>query len=701
MAILGKIREKSIVLILVIGMALFAFVISGVFDGAGTMSQEPVAIVGDEKINIEQFSRRVDAVERNTGMSNFQAVNTVWDQVITEYSFSQLQDDLGLEVGRGHVENFIANSPGFRQDSRFQNALGEFDLVAFTDFINDSKRNNPDMYRQWQLQEESIQSNISKQLYITMIRAGIYHTAFDGKVVHALENDKISISYVKVPYSSIPDSLVTVTDRNIKKYIDTHSSDFEVEESRAIRYVKFDEVASVEDNLAIENELKKLLEPQVIFNETSGLEETFASFSQTDNIQEFIAEYSEVSYAETYQTKAQLGTYANTLFELKEGEVFGPYKDGSQFKLSRMIDVDRGGSVKARHILFAYAGSQNASSEVTRTKEEARREAYRVLRLVRSKVEGFADLARTYSDGPSKNRGGDLGFFRRGDMVEAFNDYAFAKPIGSMGVVETDFGFHIIELQEKEDVVLIASVVKKIVPSEDTSNEVFRTATEFEIDSKKNGFTSAAESSGYDPRSAANLSLMEENIPGLGAQRNIVKWTFEEETSLNDIKRFDLIGGGYVVAELTDATAEGNSSVADAKNRVLPILLQDKKYQLLISKFGDNANLKNLAEEYGQTISTSSAINAAAGSIAGAGTEPFVVGSGFSLQMNETSALIQGKQGVFVFEVDLFEEAAPLRSYEGYSSLLNEEVINRLRPLIIDEVIRDQYEVVDNRFDYF
>ena len=700
MAILGKIREKSIVLILVIGMALFAFVISGVFDGSGMISQEPVAIVGDEKVNIEQFSRRVDAVERNTGMSNVQAVNTVWDQVVTEYSFDQLKEKLGLAVGRGHVENFIANSPSFRQDSRFQNALGEFDIVAFTDFINDSKRNNPEMYRQWQLQEESIQSSISKQLYTTMIRAGIYHSAFDGKSTHALENDKISISYVKVPYSSISDSLVTVTDRDIKKYIDAHSSDFEVEESRSIRYVVFDETASVEDNLAIENELKKLLEPQIIFNEVSGSEETLASFSQTDNVQEFIAEYSEVPYSESYQTKAQLGMYANTLFELKEGEVFGPYKDGSQFKLSRMMDVDRGGSVKARHILFAYAGSQSASSEVTRTKEEARREAYRVLRLARAKGADFAELARTYSDGPSKNRGGDLGFFRRGDMVEAFNDYAFAKSIGSIGVVETDFGYHIIEVQEKEDVVLIASVVKKIVPSEATSNEVFRTATEFEIDSKKNGFTSAAESSGNDPRSAANLSLMEESIPGLGAQRTIVKWAFSEDTRINDIKRFDLIGGGYVVAELTDAKSAGTSSVEDAKNRVRPILLNDKKYELLVSKYGDNATLANLAEDYGQTISTSSAINAAAGSIAGAGTEPFVVGTGFSLQMNETSALIQGKQGVFVLEVDLFEEATPLRSYEGYSSLLNEEVISRLRPLI-DEVIREQYDVVDNRFDYF
>ena len=700
MAILGKIREKSIVLILVIGMALFAFVISGVFDGAGTISQEPVAIVGDEVITIEQFSRRVDAVERNTGMSNVQAANTVWNQIVTEYSFNQLQEELGLEVGRSHVENFIANSPGFRQDSRFQNALGEFDIVAFTDFINDSKRNNPAVYSQWQLQEESIRSTISRQLYNTMIQAGIYHTSFDGKTEHKLENDKISISFVKVPYSSIPDSLVTISDRDIKKYINANAEEFEVEESRSIQYVVFDETASVEDNLEIENGLKKLLEPQVIFNEVSQSEETLPSFSQTDNVKEFIAEYSETPYDETYKTRAQLGTYANTLFDLKEGEVFGPYKDGNQFKLSRMMDFDRGGSVKARHILIAYEGSQSASSDVTRTKNEARKEAYRVLRLVRANGSDFAELARTYSDGPSKNRGGDLGFFRRGDMVEAFNDYVFSKPTGSIGVVETDFGYHVIEVQEKEDVVLIASVVKKIVPSESTSNEVFRLATEFEIESKKNGFSTASESLGYDLRNGSNLKLMDESIPGLGVQRTIVKWSFEEETSVSDIKRFDLLGGGYVVAELIEKSSAGTSSVEDARNTVESKLMQDKKYDLLRSKYSSDVSLAKIAEDYGQSILTSSAINAAAGSIAGAGTEPFVVGSGFSLEMNQTSALIQGKQGIFMLEVDLFEESTALPSYDGYSSSLNESVLNRLRPLI-DEVIRDHFEVVDNRFDYF
>ena len=700
MAILGKIRERSIFLILVIGLALFAFVISGVFDGAGTISQEPVAEIGDETISIEQYSRRVDAVERNTGMSNIEAVNAIWNQIVGEYSFKQRKAELGLEVGRFHVEDFIANSPGFKDDERFQNAIGDFDINAFTDFIIDSKRNNPELYSQWQQQEVSIRDNITKQLYENMVRSGIYHTQFDGEQAYGLENNKISISYVKVPYSAIPDSLVTITDREIKNYITENAENYQQEASREIQYVVFEENASVNDNLAIENELKKLLEPQPIFNEASGVEESLPSFAESTDVTQFIADYSDVPYTATYQTKAQLGTYANTLFELKKDEVFGPYKDGNLFKLSRMMDIDRGGSVKARHILIAYEGSQSSSSDVTRTKAQARTEAYRIQRLTRAKDADFANLARTYSDGPSKSRGGDLGFFKRGDMVEAFNDFVFSKRIGTIGVVETAYGFHVIEVQEKEDVVLVASVVKKIVPSEETSNEIFRAAAEFEIETKRNGFTSSAESLSLTPKVAANLMLMDEGVPGLGAQRSIVKWTFSKETKLNEIKRFDLTNGGYVVAELTGKKDAGLSQVSDVEAGVRPLLLQQKKYELLNSKYSVDQSLSTLAEDYDQVINTSSALTVSAGSIAGAGSEPYVVGVGFSLPMNSVSTIIEGKQGVFALEVDFIEEATPLLSYDGYTSNLSQITLSNLR-LLIDEVIRDQYDVVDNRFDYF
>jgi peptidyl-prolyl cis-trans isomerase D len=700
MAILGKIRERSIFLILVIGMALFAFVISGVFDGSGVVSQKPLAEVGEEEISLETFSPRVDFVERSYGMTTLQAVNFVWDQVVNETAFKQQFDILGLDVGRSHVEDFVSTDPSFAQDTRFQNVIGQFDVDAFSDFIADIRLNNPTAYAQWQQQETSIRDNVRQRLYLNMVRSGIYYTQFDGAQAHALENDKINIKYVKIPYTAIADSLVSVSDADIKKYIANHKDAYEREATRKIQYVVFDENASVEDNLEIEKSLKQLLSARSIFNEVTQQEEVLPSFSEADDIASFVAENSDLPYDGQYQTKAQLGTYANTLFELQEGAVFGPYKDGDYFKLSRLIDYDKGGSVKARHILLAYEGSQGAGADIVRTKEEARKEAYRVLRMTRRSGADFAELARTYSDGPSKDRGGELGFFKRGAMVEAFNDFVFSKSVGATGVVETDFGYHVIEVQEKEDVVLLASVAKKIVPSEATSNQVFRAATQFELNADKDGFASSAQVDNYEIKTASNLSELDESIPGLGNQRSIVKWAFGEEATVGAIKRFNKQGGGYVVAVLSEATEKGLTSVEEARLQVTPLLMNQKKFSYMQKQHAGTVDLAQLAGSYGVSINTSSAINAAAGTIAGAGTEPSVVGASFGLATGTTSSLLEGKQGVFVVQLIDNTKATPLVSYQGY----NDTAASFVMPILsskLQEVVQSSYDIVDNRNEFY
>ena len=700
MAILGKIRERSIFLILVIGMALFAFVISGVFDGSGTVSQKPLAEIGDEEITLEEFSPRVDFVERNYGMTTLQAVNFVWDQVVNEAVFKQQFDKLGLYVGRKHVEDFVSTDPSFAKDTRFQNALGQFDVDAFSDFVADLRTNNPSGYAQWQQQEVSIQENLRQQQYLNMVRAGIYFTQFDGAQAHALENDKVNIEYIKIPYSAIADSLVNISDADIKKYISKNENTYTREAKRQIQYVVFEENASVEDQLEIETSLKKLLAPQTIFNQVTQQEETIPSFSETQDVAGFISEYSDVSYQDQYLTKAQLGTYANTLFELNEGEVFGPYKDGESFKLSRLMDFDRGGSVKARHILLSYEGSQSANASVTRSKDEARQEAYRVLRLVRRSGSDFAALASTYSDGPSKDRGGELGFFKRGAMVDAFNDFVFSKSVGTTGVVETDFGYHVIEIQDKEDVVLLANVVKKIVPSEATSNQVFRAATQFELSSAKEGFLSAAQAENLSVKTAPNLQELDESIPGLGNQRNIVKWAYEASSTVGAIKRFNKQGGGYVVAVLTEASDAGLAGVEEVRTAVSVPLRNQKKFAYLQKQHPGNPDIHQLAEEYGVEANTSSAINAAAGTIAGAGTEPAVVGASFSLDEGETSLLLEGKQGVFVVTLNAVQKATPLVSYQGYNETAASFLLPTLASKVV-EAVKADYDQVDNRKEYY
>ena len=138
-------------------------------------------------------------------------------------------------------------------------------------------------------------------------------------------------------------------------------------------------------------------------------------------------------------------------------------------------------SVKASHILLAYIGATRANPEVTRTKEEAEAKAKELLKEAKKSGIVFSELARDNSDGPSAPQGGDLGYFQRGVMVPEFNDFAFNNNVGTIGLVETDFGFHIIKVDDKEDVVQVATVTRKIVASEQTINTSFTEATKFEM----------------------------------------------------------------------------------------------------------------------------------------------------------------------------------------------------------------------------
>ena len=167
-----------------------------------------------------------------------------------------------------------------------------------------------------------------------------------------------------------------------------------------------------------------------------------------------------------------------------------------------------------------------------------------------------------YSDGPTRLRGGDLGFFKEGEMATEFYNYVNKNRVGRVGVVETEFGFHVIKVTDKDDLALIADVVSSAIPSEKTSNEVFRKATQFEMDSNNsNDFTITAKNNNYKIRPVKQINKLEENLPGLPNQRNLVRWLFEDKTRVGDIKRFTLNGGGYAVVQLTEKVKAGLASV--------------------------------------------------------------------------------------------------------------------------------------------
>jgi len=704
MAILGKIRQRSVFLILVIGLALFAFVISGVFGNGnqGGGATDPVAVINDDEIDIEQFRMMVDQTERNYNFSTLQAVNVVWDQAVRNKIFEQELDALGIDAGRDQIEQLVSSNQSFVQDPRFQNEAGFFDFGIFTDFIAQLKTQNPTAYESWKAQERSIIAIAKQNIYYDLIKASSGLTEAEAKAAYHLENDNLNLKFVRIPFDFIPDSLVSVSASEIKAYRDANANQYQRDAYRNMQYVRFDNAATAEDISAIRLRLEGLLEERIAYNEVSKLTDTLEGLKTTNKIADFVDEYSEQAFDSVYKPKGQLNNdYADILFELAPGEVFGPYQDGDVFKISRMLDKKKNASIRASHILITYEGASRAPEDITRTQEEAKKEAQRIYALARRRSADFEALAGEYSEGPTKTRGGDLGFFQEGEMAAPFFEFCDNARVNQVGLVETEFGFHIIKVTDKDDLALLADVTAGIVPSDQTANEIFRNATQFEMDAlETDDFLGTAEKENYSVQPVNNITVLEENMPGLYQQRNIVKWIFDKATKPGDIRRFTLSDGSYAVVQLTAIQKEGLAPIEDVESEIREILKQEKKAEKIVAQFSQVNSLEALAEKAELEVETASAINQKNATLVGAGDEPYILGAAFSLPINQPSSLLQGEEGVYMIEVTDKTIAQDIGNYDNYAKNLRDEANQQMGDIIF-EALKSAASIEDNRALYY
>ena len=404
MAVLGNLRKNSFVLIAVIGMALFAFVIAGVFDGSGFQSQEPIGKVNGEELSISDFRNQMDILKKSYNFNDLQALTTAWDESVRIELLNQEINELGIGSSSDHLEYFLSQSPSFNSDERFINDAGLFDVNKFSNFISELKEINPEAYFQWSNQENQYNKQIKDNTYFNLISSGLNSTFFEGKKQYSTSNSNANISFVKIPYSSIPDSLVSVKNSEISKYIKDNPEDFEQESTRNIDYVIFDESPSKKDQNDLRLRLENLLNQREEYNQVSKLNEVVPGFLTTSDLELFLSENSDVPYDSIYRPKGFFSSdHAQMIFNLDNNQTYGPYTDGEFLKYSKMIDKKRNGNVRASHILVSYQGAQGASSEITRTKEDARKEASRILNLARNNPDSFSSYALEFSDGPSKS----------------------------------------------------------------------------------------------------------------------------------------------------------------------------------------------------------------------------------------------------------------------------------------------------------
>ncbi|SKB81413.1 peptidylprolyl isomerase [Maribacter arcticus] len=705
MAVLENIRKRTTVLILIIGLALFAFVISGVFTSSnfgGEKVGSSVAVINGEDVSIDDFRQEVETASRRVGptASSMQVVNQVWENTIRKNVLGAQFEDLGIGIEQDQIVDFLRTT-GYAQNPEFQNQDGQFDPNIFKQTVADWKVNNPAQYDAWLQTENEIIQLAKEQTYFNMVKAGIGATLKEGELDYKLANEKMDIKYVRVPYSSIPDSTITVTKSEIADYVNDHKEEYKQDPARDLQYVYFEEKPSEADENEIKDAISKLLDDTVEYNSQTDRNDTIRGFRNAKDVSAFLDRNSDTKFDTIFKAKKNLpASVADTLMSLGVGQIYGPYKDGGSYKLSKMIARKSNGSVKASHILMQYAGATRANPDVTRTKEEAEAKAKEL--LIEAKKSGvvFSELARDNSDGPSAPQGGDLGYFQRGVMVPEFNDFAFNNNVGTIGLVETDFGFHVIKVDDKEDVVQIATISREIVASEKTINTLFTKATKFEMETTEDesAFSAMAKKEEFVVRPVNKIKALDENLPGLTNQRNIVQWAFNGDTEVGDVKRFN-INNGYAVVQLTGSYAEGVMSSEDASVLVLPIIRKERKAAKIISA-NKGKDMSTIASDNSVSISNASALTVKSPTIPGAGSEPVVVGTAYGMANGATSGLIEGNTGVFKIELVNKTEAPKLDNYSVYANQLKTSAASRVNTSVYT-ALKDAAKIEDKRATFY
>lgn len=696
MAVLQKIRQRSLLLIVVIGFCLFAFIVGDLFN-SGNLGQTSkyVGSVNDTDISFEDFRIKVSNVEKSgQGMTGTQAANRVWDQEISVALLSSEFEKLGLRVGEKHIIETLKADQNIGQNPMFLNEAGAFDLAKFKEFF----KSNPEQANLLKDREKDAVLNAKFQIYNTLIKAGVYTTEAEGKMQYEMEANKASFDFVAVPYSSIKDSEVTVSDEEIIAHMKKNEKKYKAEESRELEYVLIQEKPSVEDENEVKTTINSLLSLSVVYNKETGKNDTLPGFKSVSNTIEFVNLNSDMPYDSTYVAKKDLpAEHAEQLFNLATGDVYGPYMRGDYYCISKSLGKKAGANAKASHILISYEGTQVPNKKEKRTKEEAKAKAQSLLTQALANPSSFMMLALMNSDDSSAQQGGDLGYFGPGQMVKPFNDFVFTSPIGKIGLVETDFGFHIINVTDKQDAVRLATVAQKVQPSKVTTDNLFNQAVKFEMDANEKDFEKAAKEAGLTINPAVKVKAMDEGFGAISNQRQIVRWAFEKNTDEGSVKRFDVVNLGSVIVKLKKVYEAGLMPVSDARISVEPLVKNKKKAEKIIAKMS-GSSLEAIAKANAVAVQQAVDVVLVNPSLPGIGPEQKVVGVAFSLGANKMSAAIEGVSGVYVVKTKSVVKAPVLKSHTEYVTKLtsqNASASGRVIPALKAEAI-----IEDNRTQF-
>jgi peptidyl-prolyl cis-trans isomerase D len=666
MSVIQQIRDKAAWLVFgLIALSLIGFLAMDAFVGKSRIFGGNTNILGTvdgNEIEYPKFQLLVDQMESQYKAQGMQVndmmsqniKNQVWNQLVENDVLDKIYKKAGIDVSDKELNDMLAGPNPVQGIKRSftDPKTGIFDAQGAAATINQltaiykGNKKTDKSYDQAKLLLEEYEpqwiSERERDKYLAMLANSAYVPKWMAEKTIADQSLVASISYVNTPYSTIADSTVKVSDEEISDYVQNHKEQYKQQESRSIAYVTFNAAPTPQDSaglLKLLTDLKK-------------------EFDTTHNTETFIARNgSDMAFADSYFPKSKIQVpKKDSVFALAKNGVFGPYLDGGDYVLAKKLDEKiMPDSVRARHILIATVDPK--TGQPTLEDSLAKKKIDSIKNLI-DKGGRFDSLAAKLSDDESsKVKGGDLGYFASGTMVKEFNDYCFGGKKGDKKIVKTQFGYHYIEITDQknfEPAYKVAYMAKKIEPSNETDQNASGLSSQFAGESRnQTAFEENVKKGNLQKLLAPEIDPTASSIAGLGTNRQLVKWMYDDKTSLGDVSDPYTVGDKWVVALLTEINHEGTMRPGKARPVVEPILRNQKKSELIIKKIGVPSSLEAAAKATGQQIQKADSISFSSSIIPNVGQEAKVIGCSFNKLLigKPASAPIAGNGGVFVIKV--------------------------------------------------
>jgi len=657
MSIIQQLRDKSAVLLTgLIALSLIGFLVQDAFIGrsSGLFAGETSSVgsINGTKIDRMQFNDRVRQIEesnRQQGMASNEVmtqniIESIWNGYIQEELINEQTSKLGLAFTPKEMSEllFSEDAPAeFKQLFTNPNT-GAFDVQAAKNWFNNVKKSKKQEEVKM-VNDQLIEPLITRSLaekYTSLLSMGAYVPKWMIEKMNADNSSVASLNYVVVPYTTISDSSIKVTDDEINKYISNHKEEFKQEKTRSIAFVSFDANPSAEDSAAVFNKLAQMKE----------------EFKNSPDARAFVTRNGTgIPYFDGFALKNRLAMDAkDTLVSMPVGSVVGPYLDGGAYVIAKKLETRSvPDSVKVRHILVQVQDPR--SGAITRPDSVAKKTADSLFAAIQAGA-NFGALAAQFSDDQgSKANGGEYNFSTVDlNLAKGFYDFIFYKPTGSKGVIKTEFGYHVMEVLNQKNFdegYKVAYLSKRIESSEMTDNNASTAATQFAGNSRDlKSFDANVQKNNLNKRLADNIREMDYSVGDL-ANRQFVKWIYSSKVGTVS-EPFDF-KNKYVVAVVTGVYDEGVQSAKTARIMVEPILRNQKKAEQIKKKIGTANSLQAIANATGSSVGLVDTLRFGDAFIPNVGPEPKVIGASFNkANQGKVSAPIAGNSGVFTVQVN-------------------------------------------------